>query len=296
VTTPLPTLETECFFIAPIGSDGSPERRRSDGVLEFIVDRAAEEIGLSAVRADQISEPGQITLQVIDHVLGARAAVADLTGLNPNVFYELAIRHTARLPVALIAEKGCDLPFDMAQMRTIFFDHTDLRSADACRKEIVAQLREALDRGAVDSPITTSVDVRALQSGSVVERNVAELVTTVEEVAKTQRAMAATIERGSRTGTVSPQALRDLETRYVELEKFVADQGDLELLDRVQGLSGPVRYLVRYAGWPLLEGTARRPPADSQLAAPTVTASVVEELRTNDALVARLNASRHSSE
>src|SRR6185437_7434531 len=155
--------------ISPIGAEGSPERERSDGVLQFIIAKAAEELGLTAVRGDQLAEPGQITLQVIDHILGARAAVADLTGLNPNVFYELAVRHTARLPVALIAEKGCSLPFDIAQMRTIFFDHTDLQSADECRQAIVAHLTEAL-KGAVDSPIATSIDVQSLQSGSVVER------------------------------------------------------------------------------------------------------------------------------
>ena len=181
------SLDTECFFIAPIGKEGAPERNRSDGILEFIVGRAAQELGLTAVRGDQISEPGQITLQVIDHVLGAKAAVADLTYLNPNVFYELAVRHTARLPTALIAEKGCDLPFDIAQMRTIFFDHTDLRSADSCRIAIVAQLSEALDKGTVDSPIATSIDVRALQGGNEAERNIAELVTAIEDVAKVQR-------------------------------------------------------------------------------------------------------------
>jgi len=181
------SLDTECFFIAPIGKEGTPERNRSDGILEFIVARAAQELGLTAIRGDQISEPGQITLQVIDHVLGAKAAVADLTYVNPNVFYELAVRHTARLPTALIAEKGCDLPFDIAQMRTIFFDHTDLRSADSCRIAIVAQLREALDKGTVDSPIATSVDVRALRGGNEAERNIADLVTAVEDIAKIQR-------------------------------------------------------------------------------------------------------------
>src|SRR4051794_28492494 len=124
---------SECFFIAPIGADDSDVRKRSDGVMNFIVQKAAEEFGLSTVRADQISTPGQINLQVIEHVLGARAAVADLTGLNPNVFYEMAVRHTAKLPLVIIAEKGTELPFDIAQMRTIFFDHTDLGDADKCR-------------------------------------------------------------------------------------------------------------------------------------------------------------------
>lgn len=179
----LPKLDEECFFIAPIGKEGSEERHRSDGVLEYIIVEAASEVGLQAVRADQLAEPGQITLQVIEHILGARAAVADLTYRNPNVFYELAVRHTARLPTVLIAEEGEQLPFDIAQMRTIFFSHTDLRSAARCRTEIVRQLREALG-GAVDSPIAASVDLQRLQAGNTVERNVAELVTGIADLTK----------------------------------------------------------------------------------------------------------------
>jgi hypothetical protein len=201
VVPSLPTLEQECFFIAPIGKDGSEERNRSDGVLEFIVARAAQELGLRAVRADQLAEPGQITLQVIEHVLGAKAAVADLTSRNPNVYYELAIRHTARLPTVLICEQGEDLPFDIAQMRTIFFSHTDLRSADRCRTEIVRHLREALD-GAVDSPIAASVDLQRLQAGNTVERNVAELVTGVSDLQKVLHTIREDVSRALRYGQV----------------------------------------------------------------------------------------------
>jgi hypothetical protein len=54
----------ECFFIAPIGKAASPERKRSDGVRDFIVTPAVAELGLEVLRADQIGEPGQITHQV----------------------------------------------------------------------------------------------------------------------------------------------------------------------------------------------------------------------------------------
>jgi hypothetical protein len=219
----LPGLENECFVISPIGLKGSPERERSDGVLEFIIARAVQELGLTAVRGDQLAEPGLITRQVIDHVLGARAAVVDLTDLNPNVFYELAVRHTARLPVALIAEHGCQLPFDIAQMRTIFFDSTNLRSADQCREDIVKHLRQALDGGAVDSPIATSVDVRALAEGSVMERNIAEIVTSVEYVAKMQRSVAdgiGELRRGLDNAFTGEPAL--LEATDLILEKVSA--------------------------------------------------------------------------
>jgi hypothetical protein len=252
--TTSPTLDTECFFIAPIGKDGTPERKRSDGILRYVVARAADELGLTAVRGDQIGEPGQITLQVIDHILGARAAVADLTALNPNVFYELAVRHTLRLPVALIAEKGCALPFDIAQMRTIFFEHTDLESADNCRREIVAHLREALDKKAVDSPIATSVDIRALQEGNKLERNVAELVTAVEDLSKGQRQTQMQLDRVGRvmseleftaqTG-VPADLVYELDRALRNLE--VKSQGNAELRDEMQRLADMVHYMTRRA-------------------------------------------------
>lgn len=209
----LPKLEEECFFIAPIGADGSQERRRSDGVLKFIVARAAEELKLQAIRGDQLAEPGQITHQVIQHVLGAKAAVTDLTGRNPNVYYELAIRHTAKLPTVLICEQGEQLPFDLAQMRTIFFSHTDLNSADRCRIEIVQHLREALD-GAVDSPITASIDLQRLQAGDTVERNVAELVTTVADLQRAVHDIG-----GDLRGTLRRQRVSDVS--YVLLQQQV---------------------------------------------------------------------------
>lgn len=85
----LPDPEQECFVISPIGAEASDIRRRADGVLKFMIAPAAQKLGLTTVRADAIAEPGEITLQVIGHVLTAKAAVADLTGANPNVFYEL---------------------------------------------------------------------------------------------------------------------------------------------------------------------------------------------------------------
>jgi hypothetical protein len=254
----LPSLDEECFFIAPIGKEGSPERKRSDGVLEFIVSRAAQEVGLRAVRADKIAEPGQITLQVIEHVLGARAAVVDLTGLNPNVFYELAVRHTARLPVALIAEKDCSLPFDIAQMRTIFFDHTDLQSADECRRDIAAHLREALENGAVDSPIATTVDVRTLQAGSVVERNVADLVTTVEEMAKSQRTTLAALDRirldvRRYRGDISPAAINDLVRSIQRVQQSVESGEYAGLRELIVEVERPLRYIERHLSPPYFD-------------------------------------------
>jgi hypothetical protein len=218
----LPPLESECFFLAPIGSEGSNIRHRSDGVLEFIVDRAAAELGLTAVRADQLADPGQITLQVIEHVINARAVVADLTGSNPNVFYELAVRHAFRRPVVLIVEAESKLPFDIAQMRTIFFNHQDLASADRCRREIVAQLHRAFETGAVDSPIATAIDIQALEGGSALERNVAELLTSVEELSRFQRIQFESMD----ALRVALEQVREGDSRFKDFPQHLSDLHD----------------------------------------------------------------------
>lgn len=242
----------ECFFIAPIGTPDSEERARSDGVLKFIVARAAEQLGLEAIRADAIAQPGEITIQVIDHVLNAKAAVADLTGRNPNVYYELAIRHTARLPVVLIADTQEKLPFDIAQMRTIFFNHRDLSSADRCREEIVTHLAHSFE-GAVDSPVATTLDVRALQGGSAVERNVADLVTTVEEIAA-EIAQLRELTRVALARSAASKMPRDRSNRMKHqlagIAAIAKRRDDAELLNRIRNVQKTLDQTVEESLFP----------------------------------------------
>ena len=101
--------EKICFVIAPIGESDSDIRKRSDQVLKYIIRPAVESCGYRAVRADEVAEPGIITNQIIRHVVDDPLVIADLTGQNPNVFYELAIRPT-RKPLVQIINKVEDIP------------------------------------------------------------------------------------------------------------------------------------------------------------------------------------------
>ena len=55
MSSPASKFERECFFIAPIGEEGSQVRKRSDPVHKHIVSPAAKEAGLKAVRADELA-------------------------------------------------------------------------------------------------------------------------------------------------------------------------------------------------------------------------------------------------
>jgi hypothetical protein len=153
-------FETTCFYVTPIGEDGSEHRKHSDLFLGSIVEPALEHLGLKVVRADAIDKPGTITRQIIEYLLRARLVIADLSFHNPNVFYELAIRHAARLPVVQLIRGVDRVPFDLSQVRTIRIDTSDIYSLvpriDTYRAEIASQARRALeDPDSVDNPITT---------------------------------------------------------------------------------------------------------------------------------------------
>lgn len=160
VTSEHAQFETTCFYVTPIGEDGSEQRKHSDLFLGSIVEPALEQFGLKVIRADAIDKPGTITRQIIDYLLRSRLVIADLSFQNPNVFYELAIRHAARLPVVQIIRTSDRVPFDVQQIRTIRIDTSDIYSLvpriDTYRSEIASQVRRALeDPDSVDNPITT---------------------------------------------------------------------------------------------------------------------------------------------
>lgn len=134
-----------CFVIAPIGEPESPTRRRSDQVMRHIIRPVVEPRGYDAVRADDIDKPGIITTQVLNHVVDSELVIADLTDRNPNVFYELAIRHAISKPFVQIIKKGEALPFDVAGTRTVFVDLQDLDNVADSIEKIGSQI-DSLER------------------------------------------------------------------------------------------------------------------------------------------------------
>jgi hypothetical protein len=177
--------EKKCFFIAPIGEDGSEIRKRSDQILKYVVDPPANDCGYKVVRADVIEKPGIITSQVIQYVLDSELVIADLSGRNPNVFYELALRHAVRKPYVQIIQAGEPLPFDVAGVRTIAVDHRDLDSVEKCKRDILGQIRamEAAS-GEIESPVTSAVEIQNLKRSShPVEQNLAEIREILSQLA-----------------------------------------------------------------------------------------------------------------
>jgi hypothetical protein len=94
-----------CFTIMPFGG-------WLDEYYETIYCPAIEAAGLKPRRADDLFRPGTIVTDIWDYTRQAKLLLADLTGKNPNVFYELGLAHALKKPAILVAESMDDIPFD----------------------------------------------------------------------------------------------------------------------------------------------------------------------------------------
>ncbi len=112
----------KCFIITPIGNESSEIFRKAKGVIDSVIKPVLEKYGFDDIKpAYEIVESGMISNQIIDRIINDDLVVANLTGNNPNVMYELAIRHAVAKPIIHICENGTVLPFDIKDNRTIFY-------------------------------------------------------------------------------------------------------------------------------------------------------------------------------
>ena len=149
-----------CFYITPIGDEGTSQRQHSDLFLNYVVEPAiaALKLDLKIVRADLIEKSGMIGPQIMEHVLRSRLVIVDLSFQNPNVFYELCLRHVSGLPTVHIIRQADKIPFDIQQCRTIQIDTTDIYSLvpklETYKAEIAQQARRALENETGENPVT----------------------------------------------------------------------------------------------------------------------------------------------
>lgn len=108
-----------CFVVMPFAEP-------IGGYYKTVYEPAIVKAGLRAVRADdEIFATGKIVDQVWSGIAAAKVLVAELTGRNPNVFYELGLAHALEKPVVLVSSNQEDVPFDLQHIRVIYYDMRD---------------------------------------------------------------------------------------------------------------------------------------------------------------------------
>ncbi len=153
-----------CFVLMPFGKkmDAAGRVTNFDSVYAKIIAPAVERAGLEPLRADEEKIGGTIHKPMFERLMLCHYAVADITGANPNVFYELGIRHAMRpRSTVIVFGEGTVLPFDIALVRGLAY-RTDGSgepvdpevTVDAIAKQLIAARGNPHD----DSPIFQLVE------------------------------------------------------------------------------------------------------------------------------------------
>lgn len=165
----LGTLTNSCFVIMPFVATFQTE-------YEGVIKPAVEAAGLTPIRADEIYSKPHIVADIWKSLRSARVVVAELTGRNTNVFYEVGLAHALGKPVVIITRKEDDVPFDLKALRYAYYDTNDPFWGDNLKKRLTDMLKNLLmekDYGTVFRDIkilgTVKYEEKKVPTGKVVE-------------------------------------------------------------------------------------------------------------------------------
>ena len=167
-----PVQEPLCFAAMPFDPN-------FDYISE-IIRKSAKAANMRYVRGDLRHQPGSVMAQIIRDIRSAAVVVADVTGHNPNVFYELGIAHQEKGPgrVVIITQSTAKSPFDVSEFRQLAYTNTPEGLRD-----LQTALPEALRQAMHAEPDSEhwSVIRGKLQRTKVIVRDLRRLLGEVEE-------------------------------------------------------------------------------------------------------------------
>lgn len=118
-----------------------------------LIEPALSRLHISARTTEAVVEAGNIREDMFHLLMTADLVIADVTLHNPNVYYELGIRHAFRDRFTfMIRSKGQDYPFDLKTDRYFEYD-PDAPGADDAVKRLTRAVRLTLASSRVDSPV-----------------------------------------------------------------------------------------------------------------------------------------------
>ncbi len=103
------------------------------------------EFELNVVRADEIYGPGQIVEDILKSIKEAKIVIAEVSPNNANVYYELGYANALNKNVILIADKNTELPFDIRNTRTLFYENT-IDGTDRVKDGLISHLKALATR------------------------------------------------------------------------------------------------------------------------------------------------------
>jgi tetratricopeptide (TPR) repeat protein len=170
-----PDYASMCFVIMPFGSKPVGKAKRfwlfwRDRVVDF--DRIYREVFAPAIEATPLPEGGHlapyrtdmnpasanIDVVMFRGIVYARMVLSDITGLNPNVFYELGVRHHSNeWGTAIFRQADGPVPFDISHIKAVPYEYQPEAVAEQSRRMITRVLTESLRQNLITSPVQVTL-------------------------------------------------------------------------------------------------------------------------------------------
>jgi tetratricopeptide (TPR) repeat protein len=229
---------------------------------------------LVAKRTDEDFFAGDISQEMFEYLEYSRFALADISGLNANVFYELGVRHRAHeAGTAIFRQAGSPIPFDINTVKAFDYEYQPADNVPKSRELISRVLTESLRYNRLDSPVQKALLVQRGRAASPpAGGSLDELLRAAENAIRSQEwAKAIDIYRDAVALDPANYALRLRLGLFLKdrgkwadaLQEFIsAAQTEPKYADawREQGIAENKRFIQekRPAGWPTGEVSLRR--------------------------------------
>ena len=152
----------KCFVIMPFSASKSCTEQQWTEIFDKVIKPAVEKSGYGYVCERSSARIGNIIDDILDSLNRADIVIADMTDRNPNVFYELGVRHALRNATILIAQSLSDIPFDLHPYATQEYGwklDSEKKAFVKCIRDIVRLIESEPDKAI--SPVRKYLKMQA---------------------------------------------------------------------------------------------------------------------------------------
>ncbi|SDY01851.1 hypothetical protein [Nitrosomonas sp. Nm33] len=129
--------QISCFIVMPFSLEWSDDVHR-------ILSGVCKSLAVQPMRGDDVFKPSDILVDIWQSINIADFVIADISGRNPNVLYELGIAHTLAKPVLIISKNTDDIPIDLSTRRVIIYGQNGTRWQDDLETKVTLAIQEIM--------------------------------------------------------------------------------------------------------------------------------------------------------
>jgi len=167
--------ERTVFVIMPFSATRTASQEEWTETFEHIFRPAIESSGFLCRRA-RVST-GSLITSIIDDLRASRNVLADITDQNPNVFYELAVRHSLSKRTIIVSQRAEDIPSDLSGYWTIVYGRKpgEVSAFHLELNRLIAEIERNPEKS--DSPVGEILERDNISLNSVVQKENAKKLT-----------------------------------------------------------------------------------------------------------------------